>query len=79
VGRLRRGRVARRIRGHARAVPLHVTGGSRVHLPGAPRCRLPSLRIRVRRRNGRPHASRRAVAHPARARRRDAPADHLPR
>ena len=78
LGGIRRRRLARGVRGDARAVPLHVARRPRLDLAGATRGRVPPVRVRVRGRDGRARAPRRADSAPARARRRDVPADRLP-
>ncbi len=77
LGGVRRGRLARGVRGHAAAVPLSVARRPRLDLAGATRGGLPSLRLRLRGRHGRARAARRAHPAPALARRGHVPPDRL--
>ena len=69
LGGVRRRRLARRARGDARAVPLHVAGRPRLDLAGPAGGRVPPVRLRLRGRDGRARAARRAAAAAARPRR----------
>ena len=69
LGRVRRRRLARRLRDHARPVAVHAVLGRRLAVAVPPARRLPSLRVRLRRR----HVGARRARRPVRRRRSRSP------